>query len=162
MRTVLGCWKEGLKCHIICLSNLNIQQSFCLKLFLFVSRKEKSIFWVVFLIVSYAFAVWLIGVNTSDYMDSTTVINLQSSTSSLDNVFYPSVTVCNTNQIRDSFWRAIGITSKTDPRRRLFVSTFFTGSKESLTMKENIEMKTLIDSAQFQKAYCDYFLHTSM
>ena len=43
---------------------------------------------------------WLIGLNTSDYMDSTTVTNLQSSTSSLDKVFYPSVTVCNTNQIR--------------------------------------------------------------
>ena len=89
------------------------------------------------------------------------MINLKSSTSSLDNVFYPSVTVCNTNQIRDSFWRSIGITSKTDPRRRKFVSTFFTGSQESNTAAENLEMKTLVDSAQFQKIICDYFLHTS-
>ena len=67
----------------------------------YIGRREKRPFWVFALIISYILAIWLIGLNTSDYLDSTTTTNLESSTSSLNNVFYPSVTVCNTNQIRE-------------------------------------------------------------
>ena len=50
--------------------------------------------------ISIAAGVFFLVINLIDYMNSTTVTNIQSSTSSLNNIYYPSVTVCNTNQIR--------------------------------------------------------------
>ena len=109
---------------------------------------------------------------------SFTTTSLQSTTSSLDNMFYPSVTVCNMNQIRwhlraylnwmwylnyrDSFWRNIGIEDKTDPRRKMFVKTYFTGSAEPSTKEEDAEMEAILNSPPFQGAYCNYLIHTSI
>ena len=96
-------------------------------------------------------------------------------------MFYPSVTVCNMNQIRwrlgscvnwmrylpklnyrDSFWRNIGIEDKTDPRRKKFVKTYFTGSAEPSTKEEDAEMEAILNSPPFQEAFCNYLIHTSM
>ena len=62
---------------------------------------------------------------------------------------------------RDSFWRNVGITNKTDKRKRKFVHNYFTGIKEPFTNEENEEMATLLRSAPFQEEFCNYLLHTS-
>ena len=66
----------------------------------FINRKERRWFWVPAVLISIAAGVFFLVINLIDYMNSTTVTNIQSSTSSLNNIYYPSVTVCNTNQIR--------------------------------------------------------------
>ena len=63
---------------------------------------------------------------------------------------------------RDSFWRNIGLQDKTDPRRKKFVNTYFTGSAEPSTEEEDAEMDTILNSPPFKKAFCNYFIHTSM
>ena len=65
-----------------------------------IHRKERRWFWVPAVLISIAAGVFFLVINLIDYMNSTTVTNIQSSTSSLNNIYYPSVTVCNTNQIR--------------------------------------------------------------
>ena len=63
---------------------------------------------------------------------------------------------------RDSFWRNIGLEEKTDQRRKKFVKTYFTGSAEPSTEEEDTEMNLILHSPPFQKAFCNYLIHTSM
>ena len=84
--------------------DMGLWESYCgdtsLHGYQYIGRKEKRVFWTGIVLGSYVLAIYFLGSNISDYMDSSTVTTLQSTTSSLNNIFYPSVTVCNTNQIR--------------------------------------------------------------
>ena len=63
-------------------------------------RRERRPIWTGIVLMSICLAIYFLSYNINEYMDSTTVTTLASSTSSLNNIFYPSVTVCNMNQIR--------------------------------------------------------------
>ena len=66
----------------------------------YIGRREKRPLWTGIVLMSMILAVGFVGYNIYEYMDSFTTTTIQTTTSSLDNVFYPSVTVCNMNQIR--------------------------------------------------------------
>ena len=67
----------------------------------FIYRKERRPVWVVVVLMSILGAMAFLAYNIDEYMQSFTVTTLQSSTSQLKNIFYPSVTVCHMNQIRN-------------------------------------------------------------
>ena len=67
----------------------------------FIHRKERRPVWVVVVLMSILGAIGFLMYNIDEYMESFTVTTLQSSTSQLKNIFYPSVTVCHMNQIRN-------------------------------------------------------------
>jgi len=98
--------------------------------------------------------------NLDDYLGSSTITTLQTATGSLDDIYYPSVTVCNMNQIRDSWWKNVGIPIKTDARRKKFVSYFFTGSKKEFSEAEKEELEGILNSPEFQNEFCNYLIHT--
>ena len=160
---------------------MGLWESFCgdtsLHGYQYIGRRERRPLWAGIVIASIILAVYFLGYNINEYMSSYTTTSLQTTTSSLDNIFYPSVTVCNMNQIRsekftcfsrfkdisrDSFWREIGLGDKTDSRRKKFVFNFFTGSKIPFTKQENGEMRAILYSPAFQKSFCNYLVHTSM
>ena len=62
---------------------------------------------------------------------------------------------------RDSWWKAIGIASKTDPRRKQFVNHFFTGSDVELAKPEEKKLMDILHTPLFQKEFCNYLIHTS-
>ena len=62
---------------------------------------------------------------------------------------------------RDTWWKNIGIPSKTDARRKRFVGYFFTGTKNNLSAVEQEELEGILYSPLFQQQYCDYLIHTS-
>ena len=62
----------------------------------------------------------------------------------------------------DSPTQGIVIEDKTDPRRKKFVKTYFTGSAEPSTKEEDAEMEAILNSPPFQEAFCNYLIHTSM
>ena len=64
------------------------------------NRKERRPFWCLIVILSIVAAVGFLSLNIAEYLDSSTVSTLTSLSSSLDNIYYPSVTICNRNQIR--------------------------------------------------------------
>ena len=63
---------------------------------------------------------------------------------------------------RDTWWKNIGIPSKTDPRRKKFVSYFFTGSKEEFSNKDQVDLEELLESPAFQNEFCNFLIHTSI
>ena len=65
-----------------------------------ISRKENRPCWIVIVLVSIGLGVFFLVTNLIDYLGSTTVTTLETTTSSLENIYYPSITVCNMNQIR--------------------------------------------------------------
>ena len=67
----------------------------------FIHRRERRPVWVVVVIMSILGAIGFLAYNIDEYMQSFTVTTLQSSTSQLKNIFYPSVTICHMNQIRN-------------------------------------------------------------
>ena len=45
-------------------------------------------------------AIFLVAYNVNEFLSSYTVVTLESSTEDLENIFFPSITICNRNQIR--------------------------------------------------------------
>ena len=86
---------------------MGLLDSFCgdtsLHGYQYIGRRERRPLWAGIVISSIILAVYFLGYNISEYMSSFTTTSLQTTTSSLDNIFYPSVTVCNMNQIRQVF-----------------------------------------------------------
>ena len=48
----------------------------------------------------YVAAISLVAYNLNQFLSSYTVVTLESSTENLENIFFPSITICNRNQIR--------------------------------------------------------------
>ena len=66
----------------------------------YVSRKECRPWWIVVVLISIGLGAFFLITNLVDYLGSTTVTTLETTTGSLNEIYYPSVTVCNMNQIR--------------------------------------------------------------
>ena len=85
-------------------SSGGLWESFCgdtsLHGYQYIGRKERRPVWIVVVLLSILAAVFFLGYNIYEYMQSFTVTTLQSTTSGLNNIFYPSITLCNHNQIR--------------------------------------------------------------
>ena len=86
---------------------MGLWDSFCgdtsLHGYQYIGRRERRPLWAGIVITSIILAVYFLKYNILEYMSSFTTTSLQTTTSSLDNIFYPSVTVCNMNQIRPVF-----------------------------------------------------------
>ena len=165
-------WLEVYSCHLII-------YHYC-----FLPRRERQPFWAMIILMSISFAVYFVAYNTNEYLQSFTVTNLKSTTSSLDNIYFPSVTVCNMNQIRfvhekmillisvseikikvtflwfcrESFWLSINVTQNN--YRKDILNYFIKGKSTSFSKNELSKSKEMLDSPQFQSEFCDYLIHT--
>ena len=64
---------------------------------------KQRLFWLVVLSASLVTAALLIFLNTAAFMSSFTQIRTQDRTADLGHAYFPSVLVCNINQLRKSF-----------------------------------------------------------
>ena len=71
--------------------------------------KPKNIFWFLVLCASISGASILIYYNTLTFKNATVITTVESMTAPLSEIFFPSITVCNINQARKSFFDEIGI-----------------------------------------------------
>ena len=143
----------------------------------YLGRGERSPLWLGVILLSLTFATYfLVSVvlplhmimmcqvsNTTEYLASSTVTSLDSSTSSLASTLFPSITVCSRAQIRHSWWMAVGLQYSTEnsAKRTNLLNNFFTGTKFKFTQNEINEMRGVMMSAKMQKQFCDYLQHTS-
>ena len=56
-------------------------------------------YWVVVVMSSLALSGWFIYTATNEYLDASVIITVDSVTASLDKVIFPSVVICNQNQV---------------------------------------------------------------
>ena len=84
----------------------------------------------------------------SDFLESTVVYNIDSPTVSLDQVYFPSVALCNLNNLRRSFIHSlmsdenIRQMTNTNSLKILIDDVFLSGGKHELSKEE----EKLIDS----------------
>ena len=71
--------------------------------------KPKNMFWFLILCASITGATILIYINTVTFKNATIVIAVETMTAPLSEIFFPSITVCNINQARKSFFDELGI-----------------------------------------------------
>jgi len=64
-------------------------------------------FWLVVILVVYSFAGAFVFTNTKQYFDAAIMTSFTTKTSALADVYFPSITICNINQmeVRKSLWR---------------------------------------------------------
>ena len=62
-------------------------------------KKEWKIVWGLIVLASIAMASTFIYTATEDFLNSTVVTTIQSTTVPLSEVYFPAVTVCNINQV---------------------------------------------------------------
>ena len=67
------------------------------------SSTYQKLFWFLVLIISFACSGYLIKENTVIFMTSFTIINLEDRSRDLDDVYFPSIVICNINPLRKSF-----------------------------------------------------------
>ena len=77
-----------------------------------------------------------------DFLDSHVAYNLDSPTVSLENVFFPSLTICNMNTLRKSFITSLMTDAKiqkeigTNELKRLVDDVFISGGDGDLSQEE--------------------------
>ncbi|XP_023319996.1 uncharacterized protein LOC111695065 isoform X2 [Eurytemora carolleeae] len=69
----------------------------------------KHVFWSIIVCVAMGCAALFLYTNTIDFMNATVVTTVDTMTVPLSEVFFPSVLVCNINQVRKSFFSELGI-----------------------------------------------------
>ena len=70
-------------------------------------ERLRSVFWTLVIGAASAGALFVVGTNISDFADSSVSYDLATPTMPLDGVFFPSLVLCNMNQLRGSFVHAL-------------------------------------------------------
>ena len=98
-------------------------------------------YWLIIVLMSLGLSVIYLVDNTKAYLKSTTVTSIDSTTAPLRDILFPSVYICNVNQVTKSFLRNLEVHDDDNAANLLF-SNFLTGSKKS---ELNVENQTLMD-----------------
>ena len=72
-------------------------------------NRFQKLFWGFVICVSFACATVLIYNNLLLFKNATVVTTVDTMTAPLDDIYFPSITVCNLNQARRSFFEEVGI-----------------------------------------------------
>lgn len=84
----------------------------------------KKIFWFAVIIISIISAAILIYFNTVVFRKSTVLVSVETMTAPLSEIYFPSVTVCNINQARKSFFEELGISENATMIRKIHSQYF--------------------------------------
>ena len=133
--------------------------------------------WTLVVLASLTLSGYFLYTNLEDYRDDTTIVTLYDQQATLDdNVFFPSVTICSSNQIRLAhstqllgtlhsthlarltFLKAIGIFTE-QRKKSLLLRNFYTGNA-TMSLQDNLESKELVETALVQQEFCKYMKHT--
>ena len=79
----------------------------------------KKLFWFAVILSSVICAAILIYYNTVVFRSSTVLVSVETMTAPLSEIYFPSVTVCNINQARKSFFNELGISENATMIRKI-------------------------------------------
>ena len=109
---------------------------------LYISRKKRnrlnafrSAFWTLIVMLSVVSGGFFLSNNTSEFLNATVQTTLDGSVP-LSEVFFPSVVVCNINQIRKSFFAELGF-YENDTLVRIMYEDFIKGTIETEIQERN-------------------------
>ena len=125
--------------------------------------------WGLIVVTSIMIASSFVFLSATEYRRSTVVTTIKSTTESLDKVsvnmrlkrmkyfclkvYFPSVTICNINQVRESFFLDMELNSRESKYiMDLLYKQFYSGSLQSTTESEKRNIKAFLTSENYVKA----------
>ena len=116
----------------------------------------RKIFWFIIVFMSVALSVYFLVVNTKAYLKATTVTSIASTTASLNDLLFPSLYICNVNQVTKSFLRNLGVEDD-DAAANLLFDEFLTGSEKSeLNAKNQKKMNEMLEQMKVKYDWNEY------
>ena len=95
----------------------------------FLTPGLRRLFWSVALVLALACSAFFVFSNTNDFMRATIVTSLDTQNVPLSEVFFPSVVVCNLNQVILTWAEAIFMIFVNKVRQSLFVELGVDGNR---------------------------------
>ena len=106
---------------------------------------SQKILWIVTLTSAYSLAAYLAIKNLNDYMNSTTVTSINTIMAPLSDLSFPTIHICNTNQVTHSFLKELGFGDHFSDKSDIFFTEFIHGTSKKWSTKKEIllqEVKT--------------------
>ena len=83
--------------------------------------------WLATILVTSGVALYFMRQNIVEYLESDVVTLLNTTTASLSDIYFPTVTVCNINQVSQAFLSSIDIDIKDENTAKMLFSQFIDG-----------------------------------
>ena len=81
--------------------------------------------------------------NLYQYLDSSTITSLNTSRASINDITFPSLTLCNVNQVTASFLWKLDIQTEDDQKKKLLFENFLDGVPEVEEVDDDESNETL-------------------
>lgn len=132
--------------------------------YIFMGSNAWRYIWGMIVVTSISIAGIFVFVSATEYRKATVVTTIKSTTEPLDKVYFPSVTICNINQVRESFFLDMELDSSHPIGSEiidLLYKQFYSGSGKDTTEEEMDEIKRFLTSENYVKAEYKYHNITS-
>ena len=103
-----------------------------------------KIFFALIIIIFTSVGMFFLGLNFDQYKKSTTNIKIETTTAPLSEAVFPSVTVCNFNQLEASYLRKYEVDDL--KLKEILIKKYIIGHKENLTEEEELLFQTVQNS----------------
>ena len=103
----------------------------------------QKLLWVVTLISAYSLATYLAISNLNEFMKSTTETSIGTTVQPLIDLSFPTIHICNTNQITHSFIKELGFNDHFSAESDVFFPEFIQGKKGEWSEKQKIRLETV-------------------
>ena len=86
------------------------------------------VFWFFIILMSISLSIYFLIINTKAFLKATTVTSIDSTTASLKDLIFPSLYICNVNQVTKSFLKNLKV-DKDDHAKQSLFDEFLTGKE---------------------------------
>ena len=101
-------------------------------------------FWLILILSSNILSITVFLKSYNDFMTAKPTTNIDTTTSSLEDVTFPMITICNNNQLRKSFLNEIGLDPRDSKTLKVFTEYMFSGFSDNLTKEEEENIKKIL------------------
>ena len=111
----------------------------------------RNLYWFFVMVVSLTFGIGAMMFHVYEYNNATPITSLDNVTIPLSEIYFPSVSVCNINQVRQSYFEDLGqdvnhdfinhIYHKYIEGKTMITSVFQKNTKEELEILEKLDEK---------------------
>ena len=106
---------------------------------------------------SLVLSIFFTIINIKEYVNSGTVTSINTTTASLNDITFPSLILCNVNQVTASFLWKLDIQDTDDHKKKILFNQFLDGIPDDFntTQKEKDDLQQLLDKLKNDFGWSD-------
>ena len=97
-----------------------------------------KIYWALVVIASITLSVYFTIFNYLEFINSGTVTSINTTTASLKDITFPSLILCNVNQVTSSFLKRLDLNESNDTAKKILFNQFLDGVPANETTDEQV------------------------